>query len=354
MTRPHLVAAVSLACLVASPAAATEDPLDVVATFSILGDMASRVGGDRIRVTTLVGPGGDAHVYQPSPADARAISEADLLLVNGLGFEGFLDRLAEASGYTGPVVTAAAGIVPVAAGAGGGGHADEHASEEAHGHDDAHAEEAHGHDDAHAAEEAHGHDDAHAEEEHEHASDDGHDHGPVDPHAWQNLGNALAYVEAIAGGLCGVDPKGCADYRLNAESYRAEIAALDAEIRDRIAAVPEERRAVITSHDAFAYFGSAYGVRFFAPQGVSTESEASARDVASLIEQIRASGAKVVFVESIADPRLVERIAAETGAAVGGTLYSDALSGPDEPASTYLGMMRHNADAIIAGMQGGS
>jgi zinc/manganese transport system substrate-binding protein len=315
---------------VATPAAAGQ--LDVVASFSVLGDMVARVGGDRVAVTTLVGPGGDAHVYQPSPADAKTVLGADLVVVNGLGFEGFIDRLMEASGYTGPVVTAAVTVDPIAVGDADGEDGHDHAEE---GHD--HAEE--------------GHD--HAGEGHDHAGE-GHDHGPLDPHAWQDVGNAVRYVAAIADGLCGVDAAGCDAYRANAAAYTAELAALDADIRARIAAIPEARRHVVTSHDAFGYFGRAYGVRFLAPQGVSTESEASARDVAALIEQIRALGVGVIFVESITDPRLATRIAAETGAELGPPLFSDALSAPGEGADTYLAMMRHNAAALIGAMQQGS
>ncbi|HUG62511.1 MAG TPA: zinc ABC transporter substrate-binding protein, partial [Methylomirabilota bacterium] len=292
MSRMHtfaLLAATAGVALV--PPARAADPIDVVATFSILGDMVARVGGDRVAVTTLVGPNGDAHVYQPSPGDAQAILDADLVIVNGLGFEGFLDRLMSASGYTGPIVTAAAAIRPIEI------DGDHEVGAAEHGDDD----------DDHAAEA------------------DGRDHGPLDPHAWQDVANGIAYVGAISEGLCGVDPEGCAAFEANAEAYRTELAALDADIRARIDAVPEDRRTIITSHDAFGYFARAYDVRFISPQGVSTDSEASARDVAELIEQIRETGVRVIFVESIADPRLIQRIAAETGAGVGGALFSDAL-----------------------------
>jgi zinc/manganese transport system substrate-binding protein len=319
----RMIVPVLASLVVATPAAA--EPLDVVASFSVLGDMVARVGGDRVAVATLVGPGGDAHVYQPTPADAKTVLDADLVVVNGLGFEGFIDRLLDASGYTGPVVTAAVTVDPIKV-------------------DDDHADEDHGHADE-------GHD--HAGEGHDHAGE-GHDHGPLDPHAWQDVGNAVRYVAAIADGLCGVDTAGCDAYRANAAAYTAELAALDADIRARIAAIPEARRQVVTSHDAFGYFGRAYGVRFLAPQGVSTESEASARDVAALIEQIRALGVGVIFVESITDPRLATRIAAEAGADLGPPLFSDALSAPGEGADTYLAMMRHNAAALIAAMQQGS
>jgi zinc/manganese transport system substrate-binding protein len=304
---------VPVAALVLAAAPAAAEPVEVVASFSILADMVARVGGERVSVAALVGPGGDAHVYQPSPADAKTVLGADLVVVNGLGFEGFIDRLMEASGYAGPVVTAAAAVEPIAAV------------------------------------------DDHAEESHDHAeAGDAHAHGPVDPHAWQDVGNAIRFVAAITDGLCGVDAGGCDAYQANAAAFTAELAALDADIRTRIAAVPEARRVVITSHDAFGYFGRAYGIRFEAPQGVSTDSEASARDVAALIEQVRETGVRVVFVETISDPRLTMRIADETGAVLGPPLYSDALSAPGEGGATYLEMMQHNADAMISAMQQGS
>jgi zinc/manganese transport system substrate-binding protein len=355
----RLVLPVTAALIAASPAIA-QDRLDVVASFSILGDMVERVGGDRVTVTTLVGADGDAHVYQPTPTDAKTILDADLVVVNGLGFEGFIDRLMEASGYKGPVITAAATVEPLAV-------------EDDHGHDDhaahSHAEEGHDHAAHSHAEEGHdhaghshaeeGHD--HADEGHDHAADAraadahaGHDHGPIDPHAWQDVGNAVRYVATIADGLCAADAASCETFRANAAAYTEDLKALDADIRARIAAVPEARRMVITSHDAFGYFGRAYDVRFVSPQGVSTDSEASARDVAALIDQIRDAGVKVIFVETISDPRLAARIAAETGAVVGPPLYSDALSAPGAAGDTYVGMMRHNADAMIAAMQQGS
>jgi zinc/manganese transport system substrate-binding protein len=301
-----LAAAAALAAL--GPFAARADaPLSVVASFSILGDMVARVGGERIATTVLVGPDGDAHVYQPTPADARAVAGADLVFVNGLGFEGWIDRLIAASGYKGPVVAAAAGVKLLEI-------------EEEHGH---------GH--------SHGH--AH-----------GHDHGEVDPHAWQSLPNAAIYVKTIANALAEADPQGTPVYFANRDAYLAQITALEAEVAAAVAALPPERRVVVTSHDAFGYFERDHGLRFLAPQGVSTEAEASAADVAKLIEQIRAELIPAVFVETIADPRLLEQIRRETGAAIGGALYSDALSGPDGPAPSYLDLIRHNIATLAAAL----
>ncbi|BBE72650.1 manganese ABC transporter substrate-binding lipoprotein precursor [Pleomorphomonas sp. SM30] len=320
--KPVLSSAVLATAIALAMPASAAPRLDVVASFSILGDMVARIGGDRVAVKTLVGPDGDAHVYQPTPADAETVAKADLVVVNGLGFEGFLTRLLEASEYKGPVVTASSAVTPRT------GFVDEDeepAAGEAHDHD-------------HAAESGH----------------DDHDHGGLDPHAWQDIGNGIRYVEAIRAGLCAADAEGCPEYDAAAKAYATELKALDDDIRARIGAVPKERRVVITSHDAFGYYGAAYGITFLAPQGVSTDSEAGAAAVAGLIRQIRETGIHTLFVENIADPRLIEQIAAETGAKLGPKLFSDALSPADGPAPTYAAMMHYNADALIRSMSGGS
>lgn len=292
--------------LAAAPALAAE-PIKVVASFSILGDIVGNVGGDKITLITLVGPDGDAHVFQPSPADAKAVAAADLVVVNGLGFEGWMDRLAEAAGYKGQIAVASAGVTPRAM-----------AEEEEAGHDD-HAEEAEHHD-------------------------------GVDPHAWQSIANGEIYVANIAKALSAADPANAATYQANAEAYLARLTALDAKVKAAILALPPQRRKIITSHDAFAYFAAAYGLEVLAPQGVSTESEASANGVAALITQIRESKAPAVFIENISDPRLIEQIAKETGARIGGTLYSDALSGADGPAATYIAMFENNVAMLTAAL----
>ncbi len=307
--------------LLAIPVAAQpESPIRLVATFSILGDMAQRIGGDRVSVTTLVGPNGDAHVYQPTPAAARAVSEAQILVVNGLGFEGWLERLIDASDFDGVRVVATNGIEALAYEAGQDHGEDEHAQ-------DAPPE--------------------HHQQEHAEARPDHHHHGALDPHAWQSLGNAVIYVDNITAALAKADPENADTFYRNRARYVAEIEALDAEIRNIIARLPADRRTIVTSHDAFQYFGHDYGLTFLSPQGLSTESEASARDVARLIERIRAQGISAVFIENIADSRLLERIADETGATIGGTLYPGALSGEGGPAPTYLEMMRHNASTLV-------
>jgi len=280
LTRRHALA-LSLAVLV-KPATAEAKKIPVVASFSIIGDLARQVGGDRVSVVTIVGPDGDAHVYEPSPADGRNIAKARLIFVNGLGFEGWLERLIAAAKSKGEIFALGSGVA------------------------------------ARKGEEG------------------------QDPHAWQDVANAKVYVEAIREALTAADPEGAQVYKANADAYLAKLDALDAEIRQAIAALPKERRRVVSTHDAFGYFAARYGVDFIAPQGVSTEAEVSARDVARIIDAVRAHKVAAVFVENIADPRLAKRIASETGARVGGVLYSDALSNAKGDGATYIDMMRHN------------
>ncbi len=380
-----LLAGTVLAGTSAMPAFA-QDRIQTVATFSILGDLVQQVGGERIALTTLVGPGGDGHVYSPTPGDARTLAEADIIFRNGLLYEGWIDRLIEASGTQATIVAAADGINAIAdAGHGhdhddhghdhddhGHGHDDHGHDHDDHGHD--HDDHGHGHDDHGHSHDDHGHDHddhghshddhGHDHDEHGHDHDDhghdhdhddhGHDHddhahGEFDPHAWQDVGNVKVYVANIRDALIARDPDGADLYNANAEAYIAELAALDAEIREAVAALPEGAL-VITSHDAFRYFTHAYGLEFEAPVGTSTEVEATARDVARLIDTIRASNIRAVFAESLTDARLIEQIAREAGVPVAGTLYSDALSPPDGPAGTYIDMMRHNISLISEGL----
>jgi zinc/manganese transport system substrate-binding protein len=298
--------------------------MKVVATFSIIGDFARNVGGDRISLTTLVGPDGDAHVYEPKPADAVAMAGADVVLVNGLHFEGFLQRLVEASASKATVVELTKGVETLPA-AGG-----EHEGEEAHA-EAGHTEEGH-EGETHKAE--------------------GHDHGATDPHAFQSIANARIYVKNIADAFCAADAAGCDTYTANAAAYTGKLEALETEVKAAVAAIPADKRTVITSHDAFGYFQHEYGLTFLAPEGISTESEASAADVAKLIEQVRHDKASAIFVENITNQRLIEQIASETGLKIGGTLYSDALSGSDGPAGTYIDMMRNNIGVIKGAILG--
>jgi zinc/manganese transport system substrate-binding protein len=297
------LAMLALAGAALSVPATAADRVKVVATFSIVADFVRNVGGERLEVVTLVGPDGDAHVYSPSPADSRRLADAKLVVANGLNFEGWISRLIKASGTRARIIEAASGVQPLR-GEGGG-----------HGRGHAHA--------------------AHA-----------------DPHAWQSVENAKRYVRNIRDGLIAVDPAGRPDYEANAAAYLARLDELEHEVRDAVARIPPERRRLISSHDAFGYFEKAYGIDFVAPHGVSTEAEASAKDVARIIRQIRTENIKAVFLENISDPRLIERIAKETGARLGGKLYSDALSAAGGPAATYIDMMRHNIRTISAAAGG--
>ena len=326
MIKPHPFAlrhglrALATACAAALiSTAAHAQPLEVTTSFSILGDLVGQVGGERVKVRTLVGADEDAHAFQPRPSDARNVGGAALVVVNGLGFDDWMVRLARSGGYKGEVVVASAGIDTLAM-----------------SKDDAHD---HGHE--------HGHDGEKANDKAKDKAD-----RAVDPHAWQDVGNVRRYVANIADALTKADPEGAAAYRANAERYDGELKALDAEIRAAFAALPAERRKVVSSHDAFGYFGRAYGIRFLSPVGVSNNAEPTAQGVARLIRQLKAEKVPAVFIENVADPRLIERIRSESGAQIGGTLYSDALSKADGPAPSYVRMMRANLDALRQAMSG--
>jgi zinc/manganese transport system substrate-binding protein len=268
-----------------------QDRLNVVASFSILGDFVRNVGGERVSVTTLVGPDGDVHVYTPAPADAKKIADAKLVVINGLGLEGWLPRLVQSSGGKAVLVIASQGITPLKIGS------------------------------------------------------------DADPHAWQSVANARIYVANIRDALVAADPTGAEVYRGNAERYLANLDALDREVRDAIAQIPQARRKVISTHDAFGYFAAAYGITFIAPQGVSTETEASARDIAGIINQIKTAKIPAVFLENISDDRLMRRISSETGARIGGTLFSDSLTGEKGDAPTYIDMVRHNIKTLTSALE---
>jgi zinc/manganese transport system substrate-binding protein len=273
--------------------------MPVVATFSILADFVGQVGGARLALGTLVEPGGDAHVYTPTPADARALVAAKLVFINGLGFEGWVNRLIKSSGTKATVITATRGITPLKA--------------EKGGHDHGHA---------------------------------GHGHGESDPHAWQSVANAKIYVTNVLTALNAADPSGKDIFEANAKAYLAKLDALEADIRATIASIPADRRKIITSHDAFQYFEKAYGVDFVSPRGISTSAEPSPQAVGRIIRQIKTEKIPAVFLENISDQRLMKRIADETGARIGGTLYSDALTPAGGPAATYIEMMQHNLKQI--------
>lgn len=300
----------SVSPLLASPAQAA--PLKVVTSISILADMTQQVTGGNATVTSLVPPNGDAHSFEPSPADARALAEADLVVVNGLALETWMQRLIDASGYKGPVIVASKGIHPRRL----------------------------------TAQEA----------EHEHDSQEGHEahenhHGDYDPHAWQDLSNGKVYVGNIEAALEKADPDHADIYATAARNYIYEINALDKWVHAEIGKVPAAKRKVITTHDAFGYFGDAYGVTFHAPAGINAEAEVSAKDLAHLVDQIKEEKIKALFIENMSDPRMMQTIARETGAEQGGELYSDALSPPGGEAPTYLDMFRVNVPRLVAAME---
>ena len=285
---------VALFTLLASLSLSAAEKLQVITSFSILADITQQIGGDHIELRNLVGADADAHVYAPSPEDAKAVQGADLIIANGLGFEPWLDRLIASSDAAGTRIDASSGVLPLM------------------------------------------------------LDEDG--EKVPDPHAWQNLANGEIYVRNIAKALSQIDPTNAALYAYRSEAYISQIRALLSEARAGLGQLPQAQRTIITSHDAFGYLGQAYGLNFIAPQGLSTEDEPSAAEVAALIRQIRADGVRAVFVENIRDPRLIQQIAAEGGAKVGGTLYSDALAS-EGPASSYLGMFKHNLDTLLAALK---
>ena len=300
----RLVCTVLAAYMFASgPALAQEKPV-AVATFSILADLTRRVAGDHAQVLTLVGPNGDAHVFEPGPKESAELARADLLIANGLGFEPWLHRLEDASGFTGKIIVASDGITPLA-----------------------------------------------AEEEHDHEEEEDDHREGVDPHAFQDLANAQTYVANIAKGLSEVAPDRAADFKANADKLIAEIAALDQQLNADFAAIPREKRRVLTSHDAFHYFGRAYGIEFVSVQGLSTEAEPTANDLVKVVRQARDGQLSAIFLENMSDPRIAETVARESNVRVGGELYADALSDSNGPAPDYLSLIRYNAKQLLAAMQ---
>lgn len=295
MRIPFRAGLIGLSLAVLSLPAAAADKLQVVASITVLADIAKQVGGDNVEVRSLVGPNGDAHVYEPTPQDAQAVTKAGLVVVNGLQLEGWMDRLVAASGTKATVVVATEGVPT------------------------------------------------------RKMEEDGQE--ITDPHAWNSAANGAIYAANIAKALAAADPAHAAAYQANGAKYEAELKALDSWARSEVATIPQAKRKVITSHDAFGYLGAAYGIEFHAPVGFSTESEASAGDIAKLIDQIKQEHIKAVFIENATDPRLVQQVAKASGAEMGGELYAEALSTADGPASTYAKMFRYNISLLVAGMK---
>lgn len=290
------LSALATCSLVFSQALAAE-PIPVVASFSILGDLVQVVGGDRVKVITLAGPDADAHEFAPSPAHAKAVLNARVFVVNGLSFEPWAQKLAKSAGYKGETVVASKGVTP-----------------------------------------------------REMAAEVGHAHAEADPHAWQNPLNVVLYVNNIAAGLTKVDPSGAATYRGNADAYSKQLRDFDAQAKAQIDAIAMPKRKVITSHDAFGYLAARYGITMLAPEGVNTDNQPSAKHVAQLIRQIKREKINAVFVENMSNPKLIAQLSKDAGVTIGATLFSDALSQASGPAPTYLKMMKHNLTQLATGM----
>lgn len=282
----RLLLSLSCAMILSLPVTAAER-IKVVASFSILGDMVQQVTGTLADVTTIVGPDADAHVYQPTTADARAVADADVIFVNGLGFETWSDSLIANAGGVARVFVATHGIEPLRV------------------------------------------------------------DGEIDPHAWNALPNGVVYVQNVAAGMAELDPANAAQYTANAQSYVAQLRRVHNDALSQFSALPENHRTVVTAHDAFGYLADAYGLTFLAPLGIDTEAEPSAQELASLIDQLKQKRAGALFVENVTSPALVKQIARETGLRIGGQLFSDALSERGGPATSYIAMFKHNLEAII-------
>ncbi|WP_213991786.1 metal ABC transporter substrate-binding protein [Sodalis sp. dw_96] len=290
----RLPASLAVVMIIASPAALAKT-VDTVASFSVLADIVKEVGGAHVKVTSLVGPDGDPHSFEPSPKDSQALSRADVVFVSGLGLEGWMGRLVTASGYKGTIITASDGVST------------------------------------------------------RHMDEDG--KTITDPHAWNSAKNGAIYARNVMNALIMADPEDADYFRQQGDAYIQQLEKLDGWAKGEFAAIPQAKRKVITSHDAFGYFGAEYGVEFLAPVGFSTESEASASDVAGLINQIKQQHIKTYFFENQTDPRLVKQIAAASGAKPGGELYPEALSKADGPAPTYIAAFKHNVETIADSMK---
>lgn len=285
--------------------AGAQAAMPVVASFSILADITREVGGPRVAVTSLAPVGTDLHHFQPRPSEARDVGQARVFVINGLGLEGWAERLAGSAGFKGTGVVASKGVK---------------ALQEPHGH----AHHGHSHGKANAA----------------------------DPHCWQDVANVRVYATNIRDGLTTADPAGAAGYAQRTDAYLKRLDALDAEIKAMLAPIPRAQRRVVTTHEAFNYYADAYDVDFLAASGISSDAEPSARAFAALIEQIRKEGVRALFLEHGMSPRLMAQLTKETGVRIGGTLYADTLSPAGGPAATYVDLMRSNTRAIVAVLKG--
>lgn len=347
-----------LTACTSSNASTDDGSLQVVATYSILGDFVQQVGGNHITVTTLVGPGGDAHTFEPSPADSTKLAEADLIFENGLEFETWLDDLYTSSASEAERVVVTDGIEPLAMEEGhehDEEHADEEHTDEEHA-DEEHADEEHAdeeHTDEEHADEEHA-DEEHTDEEHAH-EEHAHEHGEFDPHVWHDVTLAIHMVEQVRDALVETDPDNAVAYQDNAEAYLDELAELDNWVKEQVATIPIAERKLVTTHDTFGYFAAQYGFEVVGTAVSSFTTEAadpSAAEMAELVEDIKAAGVPVIFAENIANPRLIEQIASEAGVTVAATLYTDALGEPGSDGDTYIKMVRYNVSTMVTALQG--
>jgi len=285
------------------PSCRAADKMLVVATFSVSGDMVANVAGDHVELVTIVGPGGDTELYQTTLADSKTVAQARIVFVNDLNdeFEPWLEPLLKQVAFRGTKVVVSRGAKTITA-------AEEHAIS-------------------------------------------GKNLPPaIDQHAWLDPKNGVIYVKNIAEALARADAANAADYRARAASYIKQIQAVDAWAKSEIAAVPVSKRRVLASHDSLEYLGKALGITLISINGWTNKSEPSAAEVARLTQQIQADNLHALFLDSITDPRVMERVGQETGATIGGTLYGDALSKPGGGAETYIEMLRHDVSTLKAGM----
>jgi zinc/manganese transport system substrate-binding protein len=286
-----------------------DGPVKVVATYSILGDLVENVGGEKVELTTLVGPNGDAHTFEPAPSDNAELAEAEVVFENGLGFEPWLGDLYVSSGSEAARVTVTDPIEPLTVAAEGQGH-------EEHAHEDE-------------------------------------EHGEVDPHVWHDVNNAIVMVKSIRDALSEADPKNAATYKRNAQAYIADLEALDAEVREEVGSIPEEDRVLFTSHDTFGYFADRYGFEVdTALASASTEAgDPSAGQSAELVKKVEGSGVPAIFADNVSDAGVMEGIAAEAGVELAPPLYTDALGEPGSEGGTYVGMVRYNVSTMSEALQ---
>lgn len=273
-----------------------QDKIKIISSASMFTDMAKNIMTDDFEISTIVPVGGDPHKYNARPSDANKVSKADIVLVNGLTFEGWITELIENSGTKAKIVTLTEGITPISS------------------------------------------------LDYANSSD---------PHAWMDVSMSLTYIKNIKNALSEIKPEASDRINANYEKYSAQLKALDEEIKTKISSIPEAKRILITSHDAFQYYGARYGVRLEAIMGISTEAEAQTSDITRVSRVIKESKVPSVFVESTINPKMLKQIAKDNKVGIGGELFADSLDDPEKPAGTYVGMLRYNTNTIVDGLVNG-